>query len=364
MRKKLVKMILTNSFKNDNRVLKEARTLVNNGYDVEVLAWDRERELVNKEFEIIEKIKVKRFYISSEYGSGGKQIWSFIKLIFEIKKYLKNKKIDYLHCHDLDGGIIGFFIKSKEKILDLHEFYDNENLNKIRLFFQLHIGNFLIQKFNKIILCNDFQFEEYSKKTKRDILMLYNYPRKKEFKNFEHKKDKKIRIRYAGMVRDFDALSLLIKSAGEINNINVYINGEGVALKKLRNISNSKNVSITGAFLIEELKSLYENTDITYAVYTPNRKNNYKGIPVKFYESLMLNIPIITIKNTVTGEIVEKNNIGFTIDFPLDRNLKELLEKISNNPKLVDEKKQNLINMNFDFSWESLEKKLLEFYKK
>lgn len=365
MNRKIIKMILTNSFKNDNRVLKEARTLVNNGYDVEVLAWDRENEMLNKEFEIIEGIKVKRFYIYSKYGSGIKQICGLLKFIFQIKKYLKNKKIDYLHCHDLDGGIVGFFISCKEKILDLHEFYDNENLNKIRLFFQIKIGNCLLKTFNKIILCNDIQFKEYSKKTKKPILMLYNYPRKYDFENFKYIEDKeKIRIRYAGVVRDYYSLSNLIKSAENIKNINIYINGGGTELNKIRNISNAQNIEITGPFFIKELKNFYENTDLTYAIYTPNRKNNSTGIPVKFYESLMLNIPIIALKDTTSGDIVDKYDIGFTIKFPIEKSLKDLLEIISLNPNIVKEKKKNLEISNLNFNWESLENDLIKFYKK
>ena len=122
---KKIKMILGNSFKSDIRVLKEARTLVQNGYEVEVLAWDRENELLNKEYEEIDGIKIKRFFPKAKYGSGKKQIFSFIKFIFEVKKYLKNKEFDYLHCHDLDGLIVGYVIK-KEKhklIYDSHEFF-------------------------------------------------------------------------------------------------------------------------------------------------------------------------------------------------------------------------------------------------
>ncbi len=364
MNKKIIKMILTNSFKNDNRVLKEARTLVNNGYDVEVLAWDRENEMPNKEFEIIEGIKVKRFYIYSKYGSGIKQICGLLKFIFQVKKYLKNKKIDYLHCHDLDGGIVGVFIFCKEKILDLHEFYDNENLNKIRLFFQIKIGNYLLKTFNKIILCNDIQFEEYSKKTKKPILMLYNYPRRYDFKNFKYIEDeKKIRIRYSGVVRDYYSLSNLIKCSENIKNIVVYINGGGTELNKIKNISNAENIEVTGSFLIKELKDFYENTDLTYAIYTPNRKNNITGIPVKFYESLMLNIPIIALKNTVSGDIVDKYDIGFTIEFPIEKSLKNLLETISLNPKIVKEKKINLEKSNLGFCWETLENNFIKFYK-
>lgn len=364
MSKKIIKMILTNSFKNDNRVLKEARTLVENGYDVEVLAWDRENELLDKEIDYIEGIKVKRFYTYSKYGSGLKQILGLLKFTHSIKKYLKNKKVDYLHCHDLDGGIVGFFISCNIKLLDLHEFYDNENLNKIRLFFQVRIGDYLLKKFNKIILCNDIQFKEYSKKTKNPILMLYNYPRKYDFRNFNHiKNNEKIRIRFAGAVRDYDAISALIKSSENIDNINIYINGGGVVLDKIKNISKAKNIEITGSFYIEELKKFYEETDITYAIYTPNRKNNTVGIPVKAYESLMLDIPIIAVKNTILGNLIDKYDIGFTVKLPIEEELKKLIKIISLNPKMIKEKKKNLENSKLNFSWEELEKKLIKFYE-
>lgn len=364
MNKKIIKMILTNSFKHDNRVLKEARTLVKNGYDVEVLAWDRENEMLSKELDEIEGIKIKRFYIFSKYGDGIKQIFGLFKFIFQVRKYLKNKKIDFLHCHDLDGGIIGYFILCEKKILDLHEFYDNENINKIRLFFQKKIGNYLLKKFNRIILCNDVQFKQYSQRTRNPILMLYNYPRKNDFKGFNPvENNEKIRIRYAGVVRDYYSLSNLIKASENVNNINIYINGGGVKLDKLKNISNSENIIITGAFLVEELKTFYENTDITYAIYTPNRKNNIVGIPVKFYESVMLNIPIIALKNTVSGDIVEKYDIGFTISFPIEESLKNLIRTISLNPEIIKEKKENFKKSNLKFSWEDIENNLIEFYK-
>lgn len=364
MYSKTVKMVLTNSFKNDNRVLKEARTLRENGYDVEVLAWDRENELPNREIDEVEGIKIKRFYTYSKYGSGLKQVLGLLKFTYSVKKYLGNKKVDFLHCHDLDGGIVGFFISCNKKILDLHEFYNNENLNKIRLYFQTKIGDYLLKKYDKIILCGDVQFQEYSKKTLNPILMLYNYPRKKDFEDFRHLEDReKIRIRYAGVVRDYHALLALIKSSENIDNISVYINGGGIALTQLKRVSKAKNIKITGSFYIKELKKFYEETDITYAVYTPNRKNTITGIPVKVYESLMLNIPIIAVKNTVLGNMVDKYDIGFTIDLPIEKELKKLMKVISLNPKIIQEKKKNLENSNLGFSWEELEKSLLKFYE-
>ncbi len=78
----IIKMILTNGFDVDPRVYKEAKTLVKHGNDVEILCWDRENKYTNKEYEIIDCIKVKRFFPKSKYGSGYKQVFSYIKFIF------------------------------------------------------------------------------------------------------------------------------------------------------------------------------------------------------------------------------------------------------------------------------------------
>ena len=65
--KKII-MILTNGFGSDPRVYKEAKTLVQAGHDVEILCWDRENKYINKEDEIIDGIKIKRFFARSKYG--------------------------------------------------------------------------------------------------------------------------------------------------------------------------------------------------------------------------------------------------------------------------------------------------------
>ena len=123
---KKVKMILTNRFDPDVRVYKEAKYLAKKGFDVEILCWDRENEYKDREVEFLDGIKIKRLYPYAKYGTGLKQLKSFYKFILECKKYLKCEEYDYLHCHDLDGVIAGYILKSKDSklIFDMHEFYE------------------------------------------------------------------------------------------------------------------------------------------------------------------------------------------------------------------------------------------------
>ena len=64
---KKVKMILTNGFGPDVRVYKEAKYLVSEGFDVEILCWDRRSEFIDSEYETVDGIFIKRFFPSAEY---------------------------------------------------------------------------------------------------------------------------------------------------------------------------------------------------------------------------------------------------------------------------------------------------------
>lgn len=119
---KNVKIIAAEEISDDQRVLKEAEYLTNKGFNVEILCWDREGQFREKEIEIINTVRIKRFYPRAIYGSGLKQVIPFAKFIFLCRKYLKNREYDFLHCQNLDGFIVGYFI-NKNIIFDMREYY-------------------------------------------------------------------------------------------------------------------------------------------------------------------------------------------------------------------------------------------------
>src|SRR5581483_6695758 len=65
-------MLLTNCFEPDPRVHAEAKALVEAGYRVSILAWDRDRKRPRNE--VIDGIEVERIYVSSTHGRGATQL--------------------------------------------------------------------------------------------------------------------------------------------------------------------------------------------------------------------------------------------------------------------------------------------------
>ena len=76
MNKKII-MLLTNAFEPDPRVYQEAKSLINNGYDITIICWDRDYK--KQAFEKINAIEIERIYVRSTHGRGVSQtIFLFI----------------------------------------------------------------------------------------------------------------------------------------------------------------------------------------------------------------------------------------------------------------------------------------------
>jgi glycosyltransferase involved in cell wall biosynthesis len=359
-------MILTNEFNPDPRVYKEAKSLINNGIEVEILCWDRNNVYINKPTENIDGIRVKRFYPKSKYGTGFKQLKGFISFIKEIKTYLNNKQFDVVHGHDIDGCLAGLFVKeNKKSVWDMHEFYDGFDYNKIKSYIYELLAKICFSHSDGYLFVTDFQKKKYINKTREDSIkeVIINAPENSVFKNFNRKKSDKLRISFIGNVRTYDTLKNLMLIAEDYIDVQININGDGYKYSNLKKIADKlENTKMTGKFKYQNIKKFYENTDLVYAVYDGELKNTKYSLPVKGLEGIRTLTPIIAEKGTHFGDFIEKHNIGFTINKKLN-DIENLLKYLLNNKKLLDYKKENLKKIKYDFTWEKQEKKLLNFYK-
>ena len=119
-------MLLSNAFRPDMRVLKEAESLAEAGYMVSIICWDRRREFPEEEI-LRSGVRVIRIHsVPTNYGAGLQQIlrtprfWSAA-----IQKALQVKP-SLVHCHDLDTLYAGVQIKKRLRcklVYDAHEDY-------------------------------------------------------------------------------------------------------------------------------------------------------------------------------------------------------------------------------------------------
>lgn len=360
-------MILTNGFAPDLRVYKEAQYITNQGYEVEILCWDRESIFKDKPTEQYGNIKIIRFFVDSKYGSGLKQIFKLLKFKKECKKYLKKKNIncDYIHCHDLDGMLVGYLLhkKNSKLIFDMHEFYNSGSYAKI-FFVVKRLLNFLQNKSYKIIHVNDKQIENMSEKNKGKLIYLPNYPEESKFQKVEHIEDKSLRIMYAGYVRHLVPMSNLIKAGKNLENVEISIHGSGEIVAELEKMSEGcKNIELTGAFTHDQISNFYASADIVYIVYNKGNPNDETALPTKFFESIISGVPVIVSKDSLLEKTVKKYDIGFSVDGTNEKDIESLIKKIQDNREILEQKRKNIEKIKNKFVWEDVVKNLEEIYK-
>jgi len=119
-------MLLSNAFRPDPRVLKEANSLAGAGYTVTLICWDRAIEFPIEET-LPNGVRILRIHtVRSAYGAGPKQIFYIPRFWSAAITKALPLKPDLVHCNDLDTLYAGVRIKKRlgcKLLFDAHEDY-------------------------------------------------------------------------------------------------------------------------------------------------------------------------------------------------------------------------------------------------
>lgn len=122
-----------------------------------------------------------------------------------------------------------------------------------------------------------------------------------------------------------------------------------------------ENINFYGMINYEDALELYSKCDIMFAIYNPSVANHRYSAPNKVYEAMMNGKPIIVAKNTSVDKIVEKENMGFVIEYNKE-DFENVLSIISNDRSILDEYSINSLNAYGKYSWVEMKKKLINIY--
>lgn len=101
----------------------------------------------------------------------------------------------------------------------------------------------------------------------------------------------------------------------------------------------------------EELKKFYKKADITMLFVKPQEYWEFAA-PVKLYEYIGKEKPIITSKGTLAGKFVEENSIGWTIEYK-EEDLEKLFERLQQKASEINLKKENIKKIKAKHSWKA-----------
>lgn len=359
----------------DSRVEKEASALARAGYEVKILAWDRnEKYKINNSYFNFnsKKVEIIRFGIPATFGGGFKNLKSFT--LFQVRLFfwlIKNKKhYDAVHACDFDTAYSAYLstrFTKKKLVFDIFDFLYTKPTGNFKLFkrYIIFLQKKIIDYADATIICTEQRKQQINGVNPKRLAIIHNSPPEING-NLEKLElnENKIKIAYVGILQDYRFLFELAQVVVENDKWELHIGGFGKYEGYFNDLSkNHPNVIYYGKLPYLKTLELENSCDILTAIYDPKIENHFYAAPNKFYEGLMLGKPLIMVKGTGMSEIVEQYDIGELMEYNTDslRNAINNLASRKSEWSNISEKMKGLYSQKY--SWNSMEKVLIDLYK-
>lgn len=363
-------ILRSNPVRPDSRVEKEAWSLKKAGYDVHILAWDRDtdEEEANDYIRVAGlEIPITRLGYKATYGEGFKNIKPYLKFQFHMRKWLQKNNFDVVHACDFDTAFFtqGVVRKKKELfVFDIFDFLFGEPSG----FMQRCVKKAqfqIINRANATIICTEERKAQIRGSHPRKLAVVHNTPATVQIGKCGKRTEitERVKLVYVGILQDYRLLLEIAQAVSESEVLELHVGGFGKYEDYFTRMAQEyNNIKFYGRLTYEETLSLEEECDIMLAIYDPSIENHRFAAPNKFYESLMIGKPVMMVKNTGMAQIVEDKAIGVVIDYSKESfvNGVNLLVQQRENWSCIGEKMKSIYRDHY--CWDEMEKRLLDIY--
>ncbi len=396
-------MLLESYYPDDIRVSKEAKSLIQSGFEVHLLCFCRTNEL---KFEQKNGIQIHRInvgtndYFHAFWDVVNAMSFNHPKFKVAASEILQQHDIRLVHVHDLP--LAGTAIKLKAKhdikvILDLHENYPEA----LRVWHKWK-KNPIARLKNKWFLNYDrwFRFEKYAvqhcdqlicvvDEMKDRIIASHNIDAGKisvitnseEYSFIEQVLDKGIYgehrnsfiITYTGGVGPHRGVDTLVEAMGKLkshDDIYLYIAGSGShnVMEHLHDLIKKYGLE-KRAFLLgyQPFSSFFSFMKMASVNVIPHHSNGHTDntIPHKLFQGMMAGKPLVVSSSSSIKRVVELANSGLIFHAGDKNDLADKLETLYRNKNLREELGQNGFNATVkgDLNWERTSRQLVSLYQ-
>ncbi len=372
---KKVKILLLNPFKDINsyehRPMQEAQFFKESGYDTEVIIMQRKVTGRGIYQNAIQGIPITHFLCKSE---GMEQLLLqnrfvalfkpliYLKWYFEfvlwLRRELRREQGCCILAHNIEMAfamILASKSKKDRRVFVMRELYEGQVTNRIKKFVIQRLSRFIQSRSRFLVHVVPYQREVTSKKNINKIIYIPNYPAKENYYGITKVESDKLRINYIGCVRDEKSLKMLMDAVQGFDDVVVGIHGEGEAYNYLRSIEDDyNNVHVTGYYDYRtQTKKLFAETDIVYCAYDLDVQNWRIAYPIKLYEAIATNTPVLLCNGMAPAKFVEENDYGFVFNYNLE-SLRECINAIRKDRKKLEQKINTMKSKKNVYFWENV----------
>lgn len=370
-----VAMLLSNPFRPDPRVFKEARDLVEAGYEVSVIGWDRLGEL--PAIEEIEGFQVIRLRVASRYGAGSRQLFYLPRFWRQALVILADLKPDIIHTHDLDTAPVGFRYARKNRIpwiFDAHESYPDmvhEQVGRFIFYGLLGLERFIVPRASTMITVGDLLADRFRRLGADEVTVVGNYQSPDWCQvDLAAARTKlglaasEFIVTYIGGLTHERAILPLVEASALVPDVHVLIAGDGPQRATLKEMLVAHpNVTYLGWVQPAELPDLVSASDVIYYGLRNQRGNSQYSAPNALFNALVAGKPVITTDVGEIALIVRKEDCGIVVPSPDPELVANALAylKDSNVRRKLGERARKAAELRYN--WGMSRKALLDVYE-
>ena len=361
-----VLMLLSNEFRPDPRVHKEALGLMSAGYEVTILAWNRDRTFPEKDAQ--KGIEVRRI--------STRPITGTMSLIINYPSFLlrsffrsRGLSFDVVHSNDLDTLLIGVLIsrlRGVPLVYDAHEHYAKmveTDLPKSISPIIDRIEAMLVKRASLVVAANEPIADYLRPNTRSDIIVVMNCI---DVPIMHHRirdaAQNEFVLFYGGTLEPMRYIEETILAIENTDNCRLRIAGLG-RLKEMvqKSAQQSEKVEYLGFLPHDKLLSEMAESDAVLCLLDPSNENYRIATPNRLCEAMALGVPVIASNVTLTGEIVEDTGCGISMDWS-EENLAEAVRRLRD-PALHAKLGENGIRAaRSQYNWSEMKARLLKSY--
>ena len=148
----------------------------------------------------------------------------------------------------------------------------------------------------------------------------------------------------------------------DLDNARLVIAGNFIDQKHFDEVVKNPNVKYVGILKPVDALDLEAAGDAMIALYDPENPQTNICMPTKFFESMMLRLPIIT---NIRSDLVNEIGFGIIVEYGNVEQIRSAIITLKNNPdlrkRLGDNGRKAFVEK---YNWNIMEQKLYNAYKK
>jgi glycosyltransferase involved in cell wall biosynthesis len=335
-----VLMLLSNEFRPDPRVLKEALALKDGGFKVTILSWNRERKRAREEEH--SSVQIRRINTGMVTGMAS-LLRNYPLFLLGLLREARLQAFDAVHSHDLDTLLPGILISRLHGVplvYDAHERYAKMiavDVPPIVSKTVERIERRLIGSADVVITINDVMAGYFQPYAEAKVLVIANcidLPDASSVKR--HTRSDFIILLYTGTFEPQRYIEETIEVVKKMEGCEYWLAGSGRLQKQIEGASAGGNrIKFLGYLPHSEMLKKMVESDVILLLVDPRNENYRMGSANKMGEAMAFGLPLITSKGTLSGDIIERIDCGLVIDWSED-NFQDAVKKLRD-PRLRNE---------------------------